>query len=104
MTQPTNKETPRIASAPIACNACMWLKLHLEPIYIAKLTESEKKTVNKAQNNDFKIYPGESYIEEEGEYLGKPYISQYIKAIHEICLKYELYTYAGDQSKKIKVT
>ena len=100
-TQPTNQEIEKVADKVIKCNACEWLKRHLNASFFAKLDIVEKKAVHAVQQNGFKILPGTPYIEEHGVYRDKPYVSNYIKEIHQICLKYGLYSYAGNSNPKL---
>lgn len=114
--QPTNKEIEKVADKVIPCDACAWLKLKIgetrklnNKIVVRVLTinkytpePEELKHINAAQKANFKILPGTPYIEEHGVFKGKPYVSRYIKEIHQICLKYGLYSYAEPKKGPLK--
>lgn len=99
--QPTNKEIEKVAEEVIPCDACAWMKRSLGPVLFAKLDVIEKKAVHAVQTVNFKILLGTPYIEEHGVYRDKPYVSNYIKEIHLICVKYELYSYVGKSNPKL---
>ena len=99
MNQPTNKEIEKVATEVIVCDACAWMKRYPEAKLLAKLDLVERKAVSNAKRNGFKILPGTPYIEEHGIFKGKPYVSKYIKEIHQINLKYGLYSYVGKTAK-----
>ena len=100
-TQPTNKEIEKVADKVIKCNACEWLQKSLGPVLFAKMDVIERKAVHAVQMAGFNILPGAPYIQETGTYHNKPYTSNYIKEIHEICLKYDLYSYTGKTNAKL---
>lgn len=99
MKQPVNQEIEKVAETLIQCDACKWLRISNTPELFVRLDVTEKKAVQLAVDNGYNILPGTPYIEEHGVYKDKPYISNYVKAIHEICLKYELYSYVGNKPK-----
>ena len=101
MKTPTTIETPKIANSVIDCDACKWLQRFLNASFFAKLDLVERKQVHAVQMANFKILPGAPYIEETGTAYGKPYKSRYIKEIHLLCEKYELYSYVGDNKPKL---
>ena len=94
MNQPITQETERVAESVLICNACEWLKRKLNAKLKSDLDPIELQHVELARKSGFKILPGVPYIEESGVYNNKPYKSNYLKPIHEICLKYGLYSYA----------
>jgi adenine specific DNA methylase Mod len=99
MKQPTTQEFEKVAEDVIKCNASEWLTFALNRTLRRKMTLLEQAAIKRAEERNFMILPGMPYIEEKGVYMDKPYTSAYIKEIHEICLKYELYSYTGNKSK-----
>lgn len=88
-----NIETEKVATEVIRCDASYWIKTTVNRSLRKTMSIQERKMIESARERNWQIYPGMTYIEEQGEAYGKSYISNYIKELHELCLKYELYTY-----------
>lgn len=81
----------KIATKTFPCSACAWLKMKLNPKFMAKLTPREQMTVQKASSRNWMIIRGNSYTEQVTEYLGKRQTAKFQKKIHDICVKYDVY-------------
>lgn len=55
------------------------------------MTDDEIKSILDAQKRNWKIEKGEKYFAQTGVYDGDLYDYKCILAIHDICVKYELY-------------
>ena len=86
------KQTKKIAKKDIACDACNWLFLKMNLTLFNKISKKEQKAVQRMQRAKGIILKGSHYIEEEGVYNGKPYASNYVSSIHEINIKFGIYT------------
>jgi hypothetical protein len=89
----TSSAIEKTATKSIKCNACAWLKINLNPNLMSKLTEEEAEAVRSAKKNNFMIVKGQKFIRQRGSYDNKPFISKFLPEIHDICVKYNLYSY-----------
>jgi hypothetical protein len=91
-------ERPVFFSRPVArkkytCNACEWIENHVDYLFYGDFTYTELREIVKARRNNWCIVPGQQYIRAVQEYEGKLEVWRAIPAIHEICLKYDIYDY-----------
>ena len=84
-------EVKRTATEDLDCDACKWLTAGFTATISSKLTKGEKKSIQSAQRNGFKILKGGQYFEYIVEYQGKVFTSNCLIKIHDICIKYNMY-------------
>ena len=77
------------------CNSCEWLTstdaLTLIKSGEIKLSITEKRSVIKAKQTNWKIPVGSSCLYQVGVFDGDFYTCHCIPEIHAICIKYEIY-------------
>jgi len=99
--QPINKEITRTATETINCNASDWVKMFLNQSTFNRMTDKEKTSIKAMQMRKGSIIKGMRYTEEHGVHRDKAYISNYVQEIHEICLKYKIYSYTQKNKQKV---
>jgi len=82
-------KTEPIARKKYGCDAADWL-LNSE-IMPSELTFTERKSIVLARRNRWCVYPGERYIKAAQIQCGEFVVFRAIPAIHQLCLKYDLY-------------
>ena len=70
------------------CSACEWIR---ELLYNYEFTFAERRIIIKARKNGWMIKKGEEYIIQNSVSNGEFYAFKAIPAIHDICLKYDIY-------------
>ena len=84
-----HREGLRDATKDHKCMASDWLiKLDM-----ALLSFTEKKTIIKARRNGFRIEKGSIYRQNGCRYKGRFYSYKAIPAMHDLCIKYELFDF-----------
>lgn len=83
-------ETTPVANKDHECDACEWLN-NSGYANEGDLTEGEWKDYQLAESNGFKVKKGEKYVKQNNKFDGDIYTFKAIPAIHNICLKYDLY-------------
>jgi hypothetical protein len=74
------------------CDACLFMRDSLSELSPGMLTFAELREIVKAKQDNYKILKGQPYGKQFNKLYGEePYTFRYRPAIHEICLKYELY-------------
>jgi hypothetical protein len=81
-------ETHPIAQKDYPCDASHWLH-ECDGLY--GLSMSEKRAIVKAKRNGWKIKKGERYVKQANIWCGDFCQFRAIPAIHDICLKHDLY-------------
>ncbi len=83
-------ETNPVARKEHDCLACDWLN---KSGYAneADLTPSEWQAYQLAESDCFKIKKGDIYVRQNNKFDGEVYTFKAIPAIHDICIKYDLY-------------
>lgn len=71
------------------CDACTFL-FEIDPCELG-LTFSEKREVVKARQKRYKILKGEIYVRQFNKDGGDTWTFRAIPAIHDICIKHDLY-------------
>ena len=79
-----------VATKKYQCNSSLFLEPCLYDI-MDELTFSEKRAIVKARNNGWNIMPGEKYLSQFGEFEGEVFRVKCIPAIHDICVRLQLY-------------
>lgn len=89
-----NHKEVKAARKNYSCDACEWILQggsFNELSTDFKLTFSEKRSLVKAKQNDYKILKGESYLRQFIADGSDSYEFVAIPEIHAICIKFELY-------------
>lgn len=80
----------RTARKEHECMACLWLE-YLDDLY--DLTFAEKRAIVLAKQNNWRIKPGQQYLDQRIANEDGVYTFKAIPAIDQICQKYDLYEY-----------
>ena len=83
-------ESRPVAKKDHDCNACEWLN-NSGYANEGDLTPDEWKVYQLAESKEFKVKKGEIYIRQNNKFDGEVYTFKAIPAIHDICIKYDLY-------------
>jgi hypothetical protein len=84
----TLSESTHIATKDYRCWACDWISNLLHEY---EFTFAERRAIVKARKNGWRIKKGEKYIVQNNVQNGEFYSFKAIPAIHEICLKHDIY-------------
>lgn len=83
-----------VARKRYTCNACEWIEYDLnEHIFYHQFTYAELREIVKARRNNWCIVPGQHYVKVVRVYEGRLEVWRAIPAIHNICLRYDMYDY-----------
>lgn len=81
-------ESNPIARKGYQCNACEFV---MDAYSDGWFTFAELREIVKARKNGFNIAKGQEYIRQFNKYSGDTWTFRAIPAIHEICIKYDMY-------------
>lgn len=82
------REALPIAKKDHRCSACVWI---MELICEYDFTFAELREIVKARKNGWRINAGEEYIKQINICDGDFYVYKAIPAIHEICIKNDVF-------------
>jgi hypothetical protein len=82
------RESTPVAKNDYICSACEWV---INCDVFDDCTFSEKKAIVLAKRNNWKIKKGEVYMYQVNIWCGDFNVFKGIPAMHNICLKYDLY-------------